>query len=228
MRIKHVATAAASAAILIGMTAAPAQANHSWGSYHWSTTNGVVTKNITSSLTSNWTGNLTVANSDWNVSTHIQNTVVAGATDTRTRRKCSPIAGAIRVCNMTYGNNGWAGLASIWASGSHITQATTKLNDTYEASSPAAERQGVMCQEVGHDFGLAHQDENFTNANLGTCMDYTNDWSTNQHPNTHDYDQLNTIYNHADAAFAPAQQVSKAGVSRIATGDTVTMVTWAN
>ena len=48
----------------------------------------------------------------------------------------------------------------------------------------------VMCQEVGHDFGLDHQDENFNNPNLGTCMDYTNDPSTNQHPNAHDYEEL--------------------------------------
>src|SRR4029453_1923478 len=59
-------------------------------------------------------------------------------------------------------------------------------------------RQLVTCQEVGHTFGLDHQDENFTNANLGTCMDYTNDPSTNQHPNQHDYDQLEAIYAHLD------------------------------
>jgi len=228
MRLKSIATAAVSAAILIGMTAAPAQASHAWGSYHWSTTNGNVTKNITSSLTSDWAGNLTVANSDWNVSTHLQNTVVAGATDLTTRTNCSMISGAIRVCNASYGANGWAGLASINISGSHITQGTAKMNDTYESGAPAAERQGVMCQEVGHDFGLGHQDENFTNANLGTCMDYTNDWSTNQKPNTHDFDQLNTIYNHADAAFPGKKKASNPGVTRIATGDTVTKVLWAN
>ena len=32
-----------------------------------------------------------------------------------------------------------------------------------------------MCQVGGHDFGLDHQDEDFINANLNTCMDYTND-----------------------------------------------------
>ena len=68
-----------------------------------------------------------------------------------------------------------------------------------------------MCQEVGHTFGLDHQDENFNNANLGTCMDYTNDPSTNQHPNKHDYDELITIYSHLDStttvgAIAPASQ----------------------
>ena len=54
----------------------------------------------------------------------------------------------------------------------------------------------VTCQEIGHTFGLDHQDENFTNTNLGTCMDYTNDPSTNQHPNQHDYDELASIYGH--------------------------------
>lgn len=225
MRLKVIATAAASTAILIGMTAAPAQANHAWGTYHWSTTDAVVAKTIYSNLTPDWAGNLTLANSDWNASTHLQNSVVAGATDLNSRKRCTAVAGAIKVCNAAYGNNGWAGIASISVSGSHITQGTAKMNDTYEAGSPAAERQGVMCQEVGHDFGLGHQDENFTNANLGTCMDYTNDWTTNQHPNTHDYDQLNTIYNHTESA-APSGPKSH-HVSRISTGNVVTTVTWA-
>ena len=57
-----------------------------------------------------------------------------------------------------------------------------------------------MCQEVGHTVGLDHQDEIFDNTNLGTCMDYTNDPSTNQHPNAHDYEQLETIYAHLESA----------------------------
>jgi hypothetical protein len=93
-------------------------------------------------------------------------------------------------------------VAQIWASGSHITQGTVKLNDTYFNSptyNSTAWRNLVSCQEVGHTLGLDHQDENFDNPNLGTCMDYTNDPSTNQHPNKHDYDQLVTIYSHLDS-----------------------------
>ena len=60
-------------------------------------------------------------------------------------------------------------------------------------------RQMVTCQEIGHTFGLDHQDENFNNPNLGTCMDYTSNPSTNMHPNQHDYDQLVTIYSHLDS-----------------------------
>jgi hypothetical protein len=55
-----------------------------------------------------------------------------------------------------------------------------------------------MCQEIGHTFGLDHQDEIFDNPNLNTCMDYTNSPDSNQHPNQHDYDQLETIYGHLD------------------------------
>ena len=55
-----------------------------------------------------------------------------------------------------------------------------------------------MCQEVGHTLGLDHQDEDFGNPPLGTCMDYSADPDPNQHPNAHDYAQLDTIYGHVD------------------------------
>ncbi len=69
-----------------------------------------------------------------------------------------------------------------------------------------------MCQEVGHTFGLDHQDENFDNAPLGTCMDYSNDPVPNQHPNTHDYNELVTIYSHLDSTTTVGNQL--AGTSR--------------
>jgi hypothetical protein len=66
-----------------------------------------------------------------------------------------------------------------------------------------------MCHEVGHTFGLDHQDETFNNPNLGSCLDYTNDPDggaggaspsdpSNLYPNEHDYEQLETIYSHLD------------------------------
>src|SRR3990172_7216762 len=72
-----------------------------------------------------------------------------------------------------------------------------------------------MCQEVGHAFGLDHQDENFNNANLGTCMDYTSSPGTNQHPNGHDYAQLEAIYAHLDSTTT----VSSAPAAASAAGD---------
>jgi len=125
-------------------------------------------------------------------------------------KSCRPTRGRIEVCNTKYGNTGWLGIAQIWASGSHITQAVAKMNDTYfntPSYNTPAWRQLVMCQEIAHDFGLDHQDENFNNANLGTCMDYTSDPDgggafgplSNEHPNAHDFQQLETIYAHLDS-----------------------------
>ncbi|MGH9861848.1 MAG: hypothetical protein ACRD35_00325 [Candidatus Acidiferrales bacterium] len=111
----------------------------------------------------------------------------------------------MEVCSSTYGNNGWLGLAQIWVSGKHITQGAVKVNDTYFNTltyNTPGWRNLVMCQEVGHTLGLDHQDENFDNPNLGTCMDYTSDPygpPNNEHPNRHDYDQLVTIYSHLDS-----------------------------
>src|SRR6266545_4889570 len=210
MRLRLAAIPAAVIVVIVGLASAPAHANHSWGSFHWART-GPVQVTIVSSLTGGWVGNLVTANNDWNKSPYLENRVVAGATDTTTRRRCAMPSGGIRVCNLAYGQTGWAGLASINTSdGRHISRASAKMNDTYEAGRSAAEHQGVMCQEVGHDFGLAHQDENFDNPNLGTCMDYTSNPlgpPANTHPNSHDYAELDTIYTHLDsanAAFSPA------------------------
>lgn len=82
-------------------------------------------------------------------------------------------------------------------------KATTKVNDSYFNSasySYTAERH-VMCQEVGHGFGLDHQDE--SGADKDTCMDYSNALD-NPSPNAHDYEQLETIYNsHFDSGASP-------------------------
>ena len=84
-----------------------------------------------------------------------------------------------------------------------------------------------MCQEVGHTFGLDHQDENFNNANLGTCMDYTNNPTTNQHPNTHDYEQLEIIYSHLDSTTTVSQASAASNVPAAASqGDLNSKAAW--
>lgn len=196
--------------VLIAMLAAfpfSAGATHAWGNYHWARTSNPFTLKVIDSTTPNWDDNLNVAISDWNSSSVMNLTKEAGSDASNTRKRCPAVSGKIRVCNASYGNNGWLGIAQIWASGSHITQGTAKMNDTYLATANYDEtaRQHVMCQEVGHDFGLGHQDE--SGADLNTCMDYA-DALDNPHPNAHDYAQLETIYAHLDStstiASAPA------------------------
>jgi len=175
-----------------------AKANHAWGNYHWARQSNPFKLQLGDNVSQTWDSYLRIASSDWSQSSVLDTTVVTGLA----KKNCRSTSGRVEVCNSTYGNNGWLGIAQIWVSGSHITQGTTKMNDTYfntQKYNTPAWRQMVMCQEVGHTFGLDHQDENFDNPNLGTCMDYTNDPSTNQHPNKHDYDELALIYSHLDS-----------------------------
>lgn len=196
----------------------PASANHSWGGYHWSRSTSPFTVTFANNLTSSWSGNLTTAAAQWSVTSGpcnnpanpVRCAVVAGSGNPRT---CKSTAGKVQVCNASYGNTGWLGIAGISVNGTHITSGYVKINDTYfntaQYNTPNW-RQFVMSQEVGHTLGLDHQDTNFNNADLldgcgrGSCMDYSNDPSNQTTPNQHDYDQLVTIYSHFDAgAFAP-------------------------
>ncbi len=189
----------------------PASANHSWGGYHWARTSNPFTVKLGDNVNTGWDSYLAAASSDWSKSTVLNTTVVAGLA---TNKRCRATSGRVEVCNASYGFNGWLGVASIWLQSgtTHITQGTVKLNDSYFNTATYNKpewRQMVTCQEVGHTFGLDHQDENFNNTNLGTCMDYTNDPTgkagtngnlANTSPNQHDYDELDTIYSHLDSS----------------------------
>ena len=189
-----------------------AQANHAWGNYHWARMANPFTLTLGDNLTTNWDSYLQTTSADWNVSSVLDTTIVAGLTNNikgkNTPKNCTPSSGRAEVCNAKYGLNGWLGIATIWASGDHITAGTVKLNDSYfnlSSYNTPAWKNFVMCQEVGHIFGLDHQDEGFSNANLGTCMDYTNFPESNQHPNAHDYEMLETMYSHLDSSTTIAQ-----------------------
>ncbi|MBI4225341.1 MAG: hypothetical protein HY617_03335 [Candidatus Sungbacteria bacterium] len=211
-------------------------ATHSWGSYHWAQTSNPFTLKLGDNVSSIWDGYLSEASSDWSVSssTLLGTSIVAGGTNNTkgklTPKNCVPTSGRVEVCNAKYGSTGWLGVAQIWANGSHIVQGTAKMNDTYfntQKYNTPAWRRLVMCQEVAHTFGLSHQDENFSNINLGTCMDYTDDPDgtikgqlSNEHPNIHDFDQLALIYAHLDtSATLGAEAPSAQGKSGHAPAD---------
>jgi hypothetical protein len=199
------------ASLAVVAPASIAQADHAWSCYHWARSSNPLDLDVGDNVTSAWDAHLDVAIQDWSQSAVLDLTEVPGGSP---RRNCKPTSGRIEVCNSSYGNNGWLGIAQVWVSGCHIGQATTKVNDYYfnqpQYNTPPW-RRFVMCQEIGHDFGLDHQDENFNNANLGSCMDYTNDPDggpgggspndpSNEHPDQHDYDELESIYSHTDFA----------------------------
>lgn len=194
--------AVGAALALVALSVGSATASHAWGNYHWERASNPLELSIGNNLSGGWStsDHFDIALADWDASSVLQLGEVPGAN----LKNCGAAAGRVEVCNDTYGyrNGGWLGLAQIWVSGDHIVQSVVKLNDTFlygggTYDSPAW-RQLVMCQEIGHAFGLDHQDEDFYNANLGTCMDYTTSPDSNQHPNGHDYDQLQDVYAHLD------------------------------
>lgn len=215
--------------VSLGTFASVAYANHSWGNYHWARTANPFSLKLGDNVSSVWDTHLTAASTDWSVSSILDISVVSGLTNPR---RCRATNGRVEVCDSEYGNNGWLGLAQIWVSGSHITKGVAKMNDTYFNSAPyntPAWRQYVICQEVGHAFGLDHQDVNFNNTNLGTCMDYTNDPDgtlnsqlDNERPNQHDYDELGIIYEHLDSVTTALSSVfSKKSPAPAAVGDDI-------
>lgn len=181
--------------------AAPVVASHSWSNYHWSRTTAELTIPVGDNVSGVWDAHLVTAVSDWNKSTVINSPLVAGSANPK---NCRAVAGTIQVCNSKYGQTGWLGIASISLSGGHIVQGTTKLNDTYFSTpqyNTNSWRQLVTCQEIGHDYGLGHQDEDFNTDNTPSCMDYTSLPAGNESPDAHDYQQLLSIYNHIESGM---------------------------
>ncbi len=208
-------------ALLVTAFQSSPSATHSWGGYHWARTANPFTVKLGDNVSSAWDGHLAAASVDWSQNLYGNPVIAAVVPGQANPRNCRPTSGQDQVCNASYGNTGWLGIASIWVSGSHITQGTVKLNDTYfntPTYNTPAWRQFVVCQEVGHTFGLDHQNTTFNNPNLGSCMDYTNDpdgtlymQADNTHPNQHDYEELALIYSHFDSFTSVS---SSAAVSR--------------
>ena len=210
--MKTLARALLVATMLVVSVPVAADASHAWGPYHWARTSNPFTVVLVDGVSAEWDAYLSQASSDWSRSRVLDTTISSSSVNVRS---CKPPKGQVSVCSAAYGNNGWLGLATISVSGTHITSGSVKVNDTYYATGSrydtAAWRALVMCQEIGHTFGLDHQDEDFDNANLGTCMDYTDSPDSNQHPNDHDYDQLELIYAHLDGGGSPASTPAGSG-----------------
>lgn len=197
------------AGLALALSAAPAQAKHSWGSWHWQRAANPVTLNVLNSTTDartiiggqNWPVMLSKSQADWSKSSVLDLAVQPQTVvDLAAREACTFQTGSIRVCNVVNPDVTWLGLATVLpdtSGGGHILAATAQVNDAW-FSTPfynATNAQHVLCQEIGHTFGLDHQSEN--GDDLNTCMDYA-DALDNPSPNSHDYQQLDVIYKHLD------------------------------
>ena len=165
------------------LSAAAALANNTWNGYHWADEangandphDGSISLTLVDDLTA-YGPEYAAAVDDWN-----RDTTGADGPLSFSSSKASPddrplacenvateeagnaIKGAIHVCNYGYGKIGWLGLARIWlAADGHIEGGVALMNDSYMLESgsvydnPYAWRH-VLCQEIGHTFGLDHQ-----------------------------------------------------------------------
>lgn len=191
MKLSNKLMGASAIAALI-MVATAADARHSWRKYAWAYSGAEISSPVVDNTSGQWPARVSLAVQDWNVSTRIQANKTNG-----NNTACDFVGGTIQVCNADYGDSGWLGIASISINGSTITAGTTKLNDFYFAQqryNTESWKQLVTCQEIGHDYGLGHQDENFNTDATKSCMEYTSLPADNEHPDAHDYAQLETIY----------------------------------
>jgi len=181
----------------LAMLATAADARHQWRKYAWAWDGTPLAMTIYDNTSGDWGPRVIKASVDWNESKSINGSVVKGSNP-----QCDFIGGQIHVCNDNYGSNGWLGLASITINGNEITAGWTKLNDYYFDRNPAGSgyntdiwRQLVTCQEIGHDYGLGHQNENFNSNVTDSCMEYTSTpTEVDMTPDAHDYEQLELMY----------------------------------
>lgn len=172
----------------LALAATPATADHSWNGYHWAGSGNrspvVVDKTAANDQADKF--DVAAAVTEWRaLNTPMQ--PVMGST------------GPVEVIAKK-GSAQWIGLAQVSLSGGHIVAGRVTLNSMYYNAYTAAEWDYVVCQELGHVWGLDHVDEIFGNADQGTCMDYTNNMAQNNTPNGHDAEELNAIYAHADSS----------------------------
>ena len=211
--------AAVSIALACTAITTASHATHSWGGYHWARTTQQFTLKLGDNLTAaDWKTYLSQTSIDWNSGNSAILTAIIGGT---ANKRCSMVAGTTQVCNGKYGNNGWLGLASInITGGTHITQGSAKMNDTYFSTATynnPNEKLHVMCQEIAHTFGLDHQSTD--GSSQDSCMDYFSNTGTNAtstlstKPNAHDFYELNLIYAHLDSSTTVASIAASAAAS---------------
>mmetsp|Transcript_4665 Transcript_4665/g.6904 ORF Transcript_4665/g.6904 Transcript_4665/m.6904 type:complete len:593 (-) Transcript_4665:155-1933(-) len=160
----------------------------------WSHSGNGLKLDVYNALTSDWYPYFTVAINDW-ANGHSPTSLVLPTVIVAADPSCTPVDGVLKVCNADFGETGWKGINEVAINGlNHIVQSVAKMNEYYLSGAADGEKQYTMCHETGHGFGLGHQDEDFYNKDLGTCMDYVLDPQNNQHPNDKDYSILSEVY----------------------------------
>lgn len=153
------------------------EAVHRWKSWHWDKSS------IGTWVQSNrpFATQARQARDDWHSMTDISLPLRSSHTD-------------ISVYAANYGDTGWSGLASVEDNGwdwhcwwyCRIVHGHARVN-TFFAGGNTWFARGIHCQEIGHLFGLDHNDR-------GGCMGLTYFPGSTNRPSTHDVADVNRMY----------------------------------
>lgn len=127
---------------------------------------------------------------DWNQAPALALTHISIPPDTN----CSPVYESMKVCNGDYGPTEWLSINEMILENDMIIMSTIKMNDFHLKEESDDKKQYSLCHEFGHGFGLTHTDEDYSNPNLGNCLDYTNDPKQNLLSGKLNWDRLEKLY----------------------------------
>mmetsp|Transcript_46309 Transcript_46309/g.112253 ORF Transcript_46309/g.112253 Transcript_46309/m.112253 type:complete len:481 (-) Transcript_46309:240-1682(-) len=148
---------------------------------------------ILNALDDSWQAVFTLAVTDWEFGS--PDALSLTSTKVAYDSECTPVDGKIKVCNGDYGEQPWRGLATcILDQNRNYANCNAKMNDYYLRNGELDLKQYTMCHEIGHGFGLPHTDEDFNNADLGNCLDYTENFGVNKSPDASNYAKLVEFY----------------------------------
>ena len=166
--------AIASAWLASAFAAAAQLPSQSWNGFRWAGS-GAIEIGIANNAGPGWQPHLAAAAAAWSAAPSLGFRLEAAAGDPGA---CAPVHGKAVVCSGDFGANGWLGFTNVWTAGGFVIGSVTRLNDYYfkraNYDTPAW-RQATVCHELGHALGLAHSDVIRTNANIGSCLDFTDD-----------------------------------------------------
>jgi len=152
--------------------------------------NGGLHLTLRNALDDTWQDEFEYAVADWQES----DALVLTAEKVEVDHDCGRVDGVMVVCNANFGATGWVGINENEIKRGVIVSSVAKMNEYYLLNAEYDQRRYTMCHELGHGFGLPHTDENPYNANLGDCLDYTDDPDENLYPGEVNMRKLSNMY----------------------------------